>query len=60
MLAAGIKDTDSFMLTYHTRHRMASELHPESMMFMVERVTEPPFRDGLKDMLRVENDMKNW
>lgn len=38
---------------------MASELHPESMMFMVEGVSEPPFGDSLTDMLRVENDMRS-
>ncbi|KAJ5504562.1 Glutamate--cysteine ligase [Penicillium fimorum] len=38
---------------------MESQLHPESMMFMVESVAVPPYGDSFKAMLRVENDMKD-
>ena len=36
---------------------MAFQLHPESMMFMVEGVAEPPFGDSFQAMLQVENNM---
>ncbi|CAG8060562.1 unnamed protein product [Penicillium olsonii] len=39
--------------------QMTSELHPESMIFMVEGVAEPPYGDNFKSMLPVEKDMRD-
>jgi hypothetical protein len=37
---------------------MAFQLHPESMIFMVEGVAKPPFGDSIQAMSQVENNMR--
>ncbi|KAJ5172996.1 hypothetical protein N7492_005589 [Penicillium capsulatum] len=39
--------------------QMPFELHPESMVFMVEGVANPPFGDSFRAMLQVESNMRS-
>ncbi|KAJ5861291.1 glutamate-cysteine ligase-like protein [Penicillium soppii] len=43
---------------YSQGRQMAFQLHPESMIFMVEGVAKPPFGDSIQAMSQVENNMR--